>query len=119
MDTSGIPAEVARGVVLAASEAIDNVVAHAYRGGAGTIDLTMCLDGDDVVVTIADQGQWAQPVSSDLEHDASGRPAQHGRGIILMNAHVDEVAIHHDRQGTSVLLRSRRIGRDRPTPEPA
>ena len=113
LDTSGVPGDVAHGVVLAVSEAIDNVVAHAYRGGtagsgAAIIDLTMVLDGTDVVVTVADHGVWAEPTSSDLEHDVSGRPARHGRGIILMNTHVDEVAIHHDRQGTSVLLRSRR-----------
>jgi anti-sigma regulatory factor (Ser/Thr protein kinase) len=123
MDASGVPDGVAHGVVLAASEAIDNVVAHAYRddpalSGSPTIDLTMCLDGADVVVTIADHGLWAEPVSSDLEHDATGHPAQHGRGIILMNSHVDEVAIHHDRQGTSVLLRSRRTQDAEPVVEP-
>ncbi|MCD2194662.1 ATP-binding protein [Actinomycetospora endophytica] len=121
MDASGVSADVAHGVVLAASEAIDNVIAHAYPAGAlgpTTIDLTMVLDETDVVVTIADHGQWAEPTSTDLEHDASGHPARHGRGIILMNSHVDEVAIHHDSQGTSVLLRSRRAGDTRAVPEP-
>jgi anti-sigma regulatory factor (Ser/Thr protein kinase) len=123
MDTSGVPDGVANGVVMAVSEAIDNVVAHAYPGGAAvtgpaTIELTMFLDGSDVVVTIADHGVWVEPSSNDLEHDATGHPAQHGRGIILMNSHVDEVAIHHDRQGTSVLLRSRRTRDAEPVPEP-
>jgi anti-sigma regulatory factor (Ser/Thr protein kinase) len=117
MDASGVADDVAHGVVLAVSEAIDNVVAHAYApaataAGAATIDLTMYLDENDVVVTVADHGLWAEPTSTDLEHDASGRPATHGRGIILMNTHVDEVAIRHDRQGTSVLLRSRRDRED-------
>ena len=117
MHASGVADDVAHGVVLAVSEAIDNVVAHAYAAdttasGAATIDLTMYLDENDVVVTVADHGLWAEPTSTDLEHDASGRPATHGRGIILMNTHVDEVAIRHDRQGTSVLLRSRRDRED-------
>jgi serine/threonine-protein kinase RsbW len=117
MDASGVAEDVAHGIVLAVSEAIDNVVAHAYPGGAtpsgpATIDLTMVLDENDVVVTVADHGVWAEPTSSDLEHDVSGRPATHGRGIILMNTHVDEVAIHHDREGTSVLLRARRDPED-------
>ncbi len=124
MDTSGVADDVAHGVVLAVSEAIDNVVAHAYPADAGegvpaTIDLTMYLDEGDVVVAVADHGLWTEPSSTDLEHDASGHPAQHGRGIILMNTHVDEVAIHHDRQGTSVLLRSRRVRDDPATPTPA
>jgi anti-sigma regulatory factor (Ser/Thr protein kinase) len=112
MEASGVAEDVAHGIVLAVSEAIDNVVAHAYAPdsavGAATIDLTMYLDENDVVVTVADHGLWAEPTSTDLEHDTSGHPATHGRGIILMNTHVDEVAIRHDRQGTSVLLRSRR-----------
>jgi anti-sigma regulatory factor (Ser/Thr protein kinase) len=112
LDTSQVPDDVSHGMVLAVSEAIDNVVAHAYPGrteGAdpATIDLTMFLDQGDVVVTVADHGLWAEPATTDLEHDTTGRPAQHGRGIILMNTHVDEVAIRHDSEGTSVLLRSR------------
>jgi anti-sigma regulatory factor (Ser/Thr protein kinase) len=117
MEASGVADDVAHGIVLAVSEAIDNVVAHAYApdataAGVATIDLTMYLDENDVVVTVADHGLWAEPTSSDLEHDTSGHPATHGRGIILMNTHVDEVAIRHDRQGTSVLLRSRRDRED-------
>jgi anti-sigma regulatory factor (Ser/Thr protein kinase) len=117
LDGSGVPGEVSRGVVLAVSEAIDNVVTHAYGAvsaapSGATIDLTLVLDRTEVVVTIADHGHWAQPETTDLEHDASDRPAQHGRGIILMNSHVDEVAIHHDRDGTSVLLRSRLVRED-------
>lgn len=115
LDASRVPGDVSHGMVLAVSEAIDNVVAHAYPerpegAGAATIDLTMFLDQGDVVVTVADHGLWAEPGSTDLEHDATGRPAQHGRGIILMNTHVDEVAIRHDSEGTSVLLRSRLAG---------
>ncbi|NMO88551.1 ATP-binding protein [Actinomycetospora sp. TBRC 11914] len=112
LDSSKVPDDVSHGMVLAVSEAIDNVVAHAYPEGAAvtgpaTIDLTMVLDESDVVVTVADHGLWTEPTSTDLEHDATGRPARHGRGIILMNTHVDEVAIRHDRDGTSVLLRAR------------
>lgn len=110
--SSAVPAGVADGMVLAASEAIDNVVVHAYddthrREGAARIDLTVMLDDGEVLVTVADGGRWRAPVSPDLEHDAAGRPARHGRGITLMNSQVDEVAIHHDARGTTVLLRAR------------
>lgn len=122
LNVSGVPAEVAHGVLLAVSEAVDNVVVHAYpperRGSApATIELTLCLDQSEIVITVADQGSWAQPESTALEHDTPNARARHGRGIILMNNHVDEVAIHHDRDGTTVLLRcqvtkgGRRAGR--------
>lgn len=112
LESSSAPAEVVDGLVLAASEAIDNVVIHAYdddhrRAGTARIDLTVVLDGDEAVVTVADGGRWREPASPDIEHDVVGRPALHGRGIRLMNTQVDEVAIHHDARGTTVLLRSR------------
>src|ERR1700709_129566 len=93
MHASGVADDVAHGVVLAVSEAIDNVVAHAYAAdtpapGAAAIALTMYLDENDVVVTVADHGLWAEPTSSDLEHDVSGRPATHGPGIILITTPV-------------------------------
>ncbi|MEJ2870959.1 ATP-binding protein [Actinomycetospora sp. OC33-EN08] len=109
--SSAVPQGVADGMVLAASEAIDNVVVHAYdeqhrRDGVARIDLTVMLDAGEVLVTVADGGRWREPESADQEHDAVGRPARHGRGITLMNSQVDEVAIHHDGRGTTVLLRS-------------
>ncbi len=110
--SSAVPVGVADGMVLAASEAIDNVVVHAYdeghrRDGVARIDLTVMLDDGEVLVTVADGGRWREPSSPDLEHDVVGRPALHGRGITLMNSQVDEVAIRHDLRGTTVLLRSR------------
>lgn len=112
--SSAVPETIADGMVLAASEAIDNVVVHAYddehrRDGVARIDLTVMLDGGEVLVTVADGGRWREP-TGDLEHDAVGRPARHGRGIRLMNSQVDEVAIRHDARGTTVLLRSRLRG---------
>lgn len=110
--SSAVPSTVVDGMVLAASEAIDNVVVHAYddghrREGVARIDLTVMLDDGEVLVTVADSGRWRTPVSVDLEHDVVGRPALHGRGITLMNSQVDEVAIRHGDRGTTVLLRSR------------
>jgi anti-sigma regulatory factor (Ser/Thr protein kinase) len=112
--SSAVPAVIADGMVLAASEAIDNVVVHAYdddhrRDGVARIDLTVMLDDGEVLVTVADGGRWREP-AGDLEHDAVGRPARHGRGIRLMTSQVDEVAIRHDAHGTTVLLRSRLRG---------
>ncbi|MCD2186969.1 ATP-binding protein [Actinomycetospora soli] len=110
--SSAVPSGVVDGMVLAASEAIDNVVVHAYddvhrRDGAARIDLTVMLDDGEVLVTVADGGRWRAPESVDLEHDVVGRPALHGRGITLMTSQVDEVAIRHGDRGTTVLLRSR------------
>lgn len=110
LDTAGVPAEIAHGVLLAVSEAVDNTIVHAYPPTQGpapeaTVELTLWVDDSEVVVTVVDHGGWVPPQSTALEHDTPTAPARHGRGIILMNTHVDEVAIHHDRDGTAVLLR--------------
>jgi len=117
LDSAGVPADVAHGVLLAVSEAVDNVVVHAYpaernASNTATIELTMCLDETEIVITVADHGVWTQPETTTLEHDTLDTPARHGRGIILMNNHVDDVAIHHDRDGTTVLLRAALVPSD-------
>jgi len=43
-------------LLLAVSEAVANVVVHAYPGGQGTCWLEMRRDADAVVVSIADEG---------------------------------------------------------------
>lgn len=39
----------------------------------------MCLDKTDVAVTVADHGLWAEPATSELQHDISGQSARRGR----------------------------------------
>ena len=43
-------------LLLAVSEAVANVVVHAYPGGQGTCSLEVRRDADAVVVSIADEG---------------------------------------------------------------
>lgn len=118
LESSRVPAEVAHGLLLAVSEAVDNVVKHAYPPEQAVsrpvrVELTMCHDRAELVVAVADHGLWVQPATTALEHDTSDHPARHGRGITLMNAHVDDVAIHFDRDGTTVVLRAQ-LGRREP-----
>ncbi len=123
LGTSDVPDEVTASLVLAVSEAVENAIKHAYphrqdSDPAPNVDLTMCVDDTEVLLTVADHGAWARPATTALEHDTAAGPARHGRGIILMNAHVDDVAIHHDSRGTTVLLGSR-LHRDRTPSGPA
>lgn len=111
LQTAAVATDVAHGLLLAVSEAVENVIAHAYPPGqdpatGATIELTMCLEPTEVVITVADHGLWRPPETTALEHDTADAPARHGRGIILMNNHVDDVAIHHSPAGTTVMLRA-------------
>src|SRR5581483_7336573 len=54
---AGAGEEFLESLQLAASEAITNVVLHAYRGDAGQVHVTAALAGEDLWVLIADDGR--------------------------------------------------------------
>jgi len=80
-------------VILAAGEALGNAIEHAYRGGQGIVRLTATVVRDRLVVEVRDKGRWR------LEGDA-----ERGRGLGIMRALVDRVAIESSREGTCVRL---------------
>jgi anti-sigma regulatory factor (Ser/Thr protein kinase) len=80
-------------VVLAAGEAAGNAIEHAYRGRTGTFRLKAHMADKRLVVEIWDQGRWR----------LDGDP-ERGRGLGIMRALVDDVAIESTRAGTSVRL---------------
>jgi serine/threonine-protein kinase RsbW len=79
-------------VVLAASELVDNATAHAYPPArSGPVDLDARLD-HDITLTVADHGTWEPP--SD--------PASAHRGLALVDAVADSLAIDSSGGGTRV-----------------
>jgi len=79
---------------LAATEALANALTH----GAPPVNVTLECRDDAVEIEISDCGEFLP----------NARPnADGGRGIPLMIALVDELAIGHDRAGTRLLLRKR------------
>jgi serine/threonine-protein kinase RsbW len=87
-------------VLLAVGEAAANSVEHAYDPDeAGVVELTFWTESDALCVEICDRGRWREPPPSPRH------PGQGGLGFVLMRRLVDCVLIHHNRQGTKVLLR--------------
>jgi anti-sigma regulatory factor (Ser/Thr protein kinase)/putative methionine-R-sulfoxide reductase with GAF domain len=92
-------------LLVATGEACSNAIEHAYGAGGGTVTVRLELDPsstDVVVATIRDSGQWR-----------SARGQNRGRGIRLMEASSDDVAIVRGPEGTEVTIR-RHLGRPRP-----
>lgn len=89
-------------VLLAVNEALANAAEFAYlkNDGVGTIDVEAVQNRDNstLSVTITDQGCWREP-------DPSTRGRTRGRGIPLMRALADELAIDTSKLGTTVCLR--------------
>lgn len=80
-------------VVLAVGEATSNAIEHAYVDGVGTVRLRGTLRRDRLVLEVCDGGRWRPDADLDC-----------GRGLGIMRALVDRVAIESSRAGTSVRL---------------
>ncbi|MFH2127888.1 MAG: ATP-binding protein [Pseudomonadota bacterium] len=89
-----VPLAAQRALELSADEAVTNVISYAYPEGApGLVRLTLQRDGDEVSLTIEDQGRSfdeagvAQP---DLDASLEDRPIG-GLGVFLMHKMMDRV----------------------------
>ena len=88
-------------IILAVSEACNNVIEHAYNGdGPGPLLLRVEAGDGGVRVEIADRGRWLAPEPSD----------ERGRGIHLMNGLMDRVEIETSADGTRIVLERNRGG---------
>lgn len=89
-------ADLGDDLVLAASEALENVVDHAYAADApGSMTLTARLDAAEVTVVVTDVGHWREPDTG---------PTTRGRGIALMES-LAEARVDRGEPGTVVTLR--------------
>jgi anti-sigma regulatory factor (Ser/Thr protein kinase) len=91
-------------LVLAVSEAVSNVVDHAYPsgdGGAGlTVETAILSDGiaHRVVITVADQGRWRIPPEIN---------GYRGRGLLMMRELSETLELEQETTGTTVRITSR------------
>jgi serine/threonine-protein kinase RsbW len=84
-------------LALATSEAVTNVVRHAYRGDRhGPVRLTAEFDGSDIVVEVSDGGIGMVP-----HPESDGL----GLGLPLIGAMASEVKLDSSPPGLSVLMR--------------
>jgi anti-sigma regulatory factor (Ser/Thr protein kinase) len=96
-------------VVLAVSEAVTNVVVHAYRdrdadAEPGHVHVTVTLEPDQVLVAVSDDGVGLTP-----RPDSPGA----GLGLPIVAALADRFEVHERTGGTRVLMSFRRgVGAD-------
>jgi len=89
--------EVAASIALAVSEAVGNVVRHAYStDGPGRVDITAELDDEAVVVTVTDAG-GGMARRLDTDHN--------GMGLPLIGRVADGVTVVSDAGGTRLIMR--------------
>ncbi|HEY0798164.1 MAG TPA: ATP-binding protein, partial [Candidatus Baltobacteraceae bacterium] len=78
-------------IVLAVGEATSNAIEHAYRGHEGTVCVRASATAKRLIIEIHDEGRWRLDSSP-----------ERGRGLGLMRALVDDVAIESTQGGTLV-----------------
>ncbi len=97
---AGIDYNQTQDVLVAAGEAVTNAIEHGYRHtDGGTITLQAISDVDLLRLTITDTGSWKPKQAEGNSH--------RGRGIQIMRALMEEVAILPNSTGTTVHLAAR------------
>jgi anti-sigma regulatory factor (Ser/Thr protein kinase) len=94
--SQGVDERETREIVLAVNEASANAIEHAYSPAPATFDLTAARDGDEVIVTVTDSGNWRSP-----------RGQNRGRGLGIVEAAMDDLQIDASDAGTVVRMRRR------------
>jgi anti-sigma regulatory factor (Ser/Thr protein kinase) len=84
-------------IELAATEAITNVVRHAYRR-SGPVTLTVEASAEEVLVIVADEGTWARKATT--RKDPSP-----GLGLALIHELCTNARIEPTNAGTTVTMR--------------
>ncbi len=102
---TGLSRDHVNDLVLAAYEAMSNVVDHAYPDSTGTFDLRGDHADHRVTVTVADHGRWKPATTT-----PALLPALRGRGLTLMKGLSDEFELVHDDTGTRVRMTFHHLG---------
>jgi anti-sigma regulatory factor (Ser/Thr protein kinase) len=90
------------GMTLAVSEAVANVVAHAYEDGTrGVIELSATASPFEVAVVVRDRGRGLKPARS--SHGA-------GFGVEIIRRLAQHVAFDDSAAGVALTMRFRRGG---------
>jgi anti-sigma regulatory factor (Ser/Thr protein kinase)/putative methionine-R-sulfoxide reductase with GAF domain len=86
-------------LTLACGEACANAIEHAYSPGPMSFELEVAYGDGVVTLAVRDAGRWR----------AASRDPNRGRGLLMIEATVDELDLRSTDTGTEVVMR-RRIG---------
>ncbi len=93
-------------VLVAVSEACTNSIEHSgLTRDDPPVVITAELVGDRLDVTVTDSGSWRVPDPD---------PGNRGRGVMLMRALMDHVAMEHDGHGTTVRISKEHLSKGLP-----
>ena len=89
--------QLSSAVALATSEAVANVVRHAYGHGPGRVDLDATIGEEDILIQVVDRGPGLTARSADRT----------GLGLPVIGRVANGVTVASDSEGTTVSMRFR------------
>jgi PAS domain S-box-containing protein len=103
------PVETSTEILIAVGEAAANCWRHGRRqSGRSEVRVRCALTGDDVVVTVVDDGPGFDP--AEVATRSRDRYAAGGRGLYLISELMDEAQFEPTPEGTTVAMRRRVFG---------
>lgn len=108
---AGFPDDAVGEIELALTEALANVIEHAYQGASDErIEVGVLVDAAALRVTVRDWGRYLDPASyrgRDLDD-----PGEGGYGVFLMSQLMDDVTREPQPQGGTLLtlIKTRKEG---------
>ncbi len=99
-------------VKTAVSEAVTNAEIHGYQGQTGVIMLEVCVDGQELTVSVSDRGVGIRDVRRAMEPmyttDLSGERS--GMGFSCMEAFMDSVSVESEPGKGTIVTMKKKIG---------
>lgn len=90
----------------AVSEAVTNVVVHAYPNETGYVTMKVSTCGNRVNITISDNGIGIQDIERALTPFYTSKPNQErsGMGFTVMESFMDELEVKNNKSGVTVYM---------------
>jgi anti-sigma regulatory factor (Ser/Thr protein kinase) len=93
----GMSAECCHEVAYAVNEAVTNAIRHGAPDDWGDITMSVLMDHDRLTIVVRDSGTFQLPSESSANSD-------HGRGLALMAALMDDVRVQVEPGSTTIYL---------------
>lgn len=107
----GATDDVAGELVMAAHEAVSNIIAHGYREEPGSVRVTIEIDNDRIIIRIYDNSPRFDPTTvaePDVSIPIDQRPPG-GLGVHMMRSFTDEMIYSSPPSGENELVLLKRL----------
>lgn len=97
-------------VKTAVSEAVTNAIIHGYENGDGTIIIEVTLTGNELALTISDNGVGIEDLELAMQPLYTSRPdlERSGMGFTVMETFMDSLKVESTRgKGTKVIMKKK------------